>query len=144
MNIVVCVKRVPDTETKIKVIYDPANSQSFGVISGFINNYLTQINYKIQGAEPIYKIEEEKTNTRDLNYFDFVLVGLIGMALMNSAVQGVSISMAKYRENKILKRITTTPLPTWKFVIAEVLSRLLVNFIQVSLILIFGIYFFCS
>ncbi len=128
--------------TDIKIIYDPANSQSFGIITGFVNSYLTQVNFQIQNAKPIYNIEEEKTNTNDLNYFDFVLIGLIGMALMNSSIQGVSINMAKYREDKILKRITTTPLPAWKFIFAEVLSRLTINFVQISFILIFGIYFF--
>ncbi|MFC1656519.1 ABC transporter permease [Patescibacteria group bacterium] len=135
-------KPVQGAATKIKIVYDPVNAQSYGVIAGYVNNFLTQVNFQTQNAKPIYTIEDEKTNANELNYFDFVLIGLIGMSLMNSSVQGVSISMSKYREDKILKRITTTPLPAWKFIFAEVFSRLTINFIQISFILLFGIYIF--
>ena len=69
-------------------------------------------------------------------------MGLIGLALMNASIQGIAITMANYREDKILKRITTTPLPSWKFVGAEVISRLTLNLLQVSLILAIGVYGF--
>ncbi len=132
----------PAASTKVKVIYDPANAQSNMTIINFIQKYLTQIDFKIQKVKPTFSVEEEKTNNNNLNYFDFVLIGLIGMALMNSSIQGVAISLTKYREDKILKRITTTPVKTYKFIFAEILSRLIVNIIQISLILAIGVYYF--
>jgi len=64
------------------------------------------------------------------------------MALMNSAVQGVAVSMSRYREDQILKRITTTPLSPLTFVLAEVLSRLVINIAQVFVVLGVGVYGF--
>jgi ABC-2 type transport system permease protein len=55
---------------------------------------------------------------------------------------GMAVAITKYKEDKILKRITTTPLKSWKFIIAEVLSRLCINIVQVALILTVGIYGF--
>jgi ABC-2 type transport system permease protein len=46
--------------------------------------------------------------------------------------------MSKYREDKILKRLTTTPIKRWNFIAAEVLSRLMLNFVQITLILTVG------
>ncbi len=112
------------------------------VVLNFVNSYLTEASFEIQKTKKIFQIEEEKTNTRNLTYFDFVMIGLIGMALMNASIQGVSISMAKYREDKILKRIITTPIKPWLFITAEVLSRLILNLFQVALILVIAIYFF--
>lgn len=128
--------------TKIKLYYDPANLQAKSIISGFLNQYLTAVNFQVQNAVPIYQVEEEETTTNEFSYFDFILVGLIGMALMNSSIQGVAIAMSKYREDKILKRITSTPLPTRTFIGAEILSRLVSNFVQISLIILLGIYAF--
>ena len=123
-------------------MYDPGNTQSNIIILNFLDKYLTQANFKLQNAKPIFQIEEEKTTDRELNYFDFVLVGLIGMALMNSSVQGVSITMAKYRDDKILKRITTTPLPAWQFIISEVLARLILNIaITIPMMFLAGVFF---
>lgn len=132
----------PKSEQKIKIIYDPANTQSSGAIINFVNGYLTQINYQSQNVQPIYSIEEEKTSADSLNYFDFVLIGLIGMALMNSSVQAIAINMSKYREDKILKRIVTTPLKTWKFIASKIVAYLVLNILQISLILFIGTTFF--
>lgn len=128
----------PDAPTQLQVYFDPGNAQSNATVTGFLNHFLTEANYQIQGAKPIFSIDARQTTTNSFNYFDFVLVGLLGMALMNSNIQGLAITMSKYREDKILKRITTTPLPAWQFVVAEVLSRIVVNFVQVSLILAVG------
>jgi len=132
---------VPNSPTEVKVISDPANMQAVSV-SSFVEMYLNQVNLKIQNARVIFSIKQESTVSGDFTYFDFVLIGLIGLALMNSSVQGIAISMSNYREDKILKRITTTPLPSWKFVASEVLSRLVLNAIQIALVLFVGIYFF--
>lgn len=132
----------PDAPKSIKIIEDPANSQINSVVTAFSNQFFVQTDYTIHQIKPTFSIDEEKTNNRALNYFDFVLMGMIGLALMNSSVQGIAIVMSNYREDKILKRITTTPLATWKFISAEVLSRLILNMLQISLILIVGIYGF--
>jgi ABC-2 type transport system permease protein len=126
----------------IKLIEDPANAQVNSVLDGFSGQFFTQIDFQIYKIKPTYSYDIEKTNQRKLSYFDFVLMGLIGLALMNASIQGIAITMANYREDKILKRITTTPLPTWKFIGAEVLSRLILNIVQVTLILGIGIYGF--
>ena len=134
---------VPEFEkAKIKVIYDASNMQTSSVILTFVDKFLSEANLKVQGGESVYSIEEVRNSKNDASYFDFVLAGLIGLALMNSSIMGIAIGMSKYREDKILKRITTTPLKTWKFITAEVAARLTVNVIQISLILLVGVGFF--
>jgi len=128
----------PDAPKKIKIIEDPANGQINSAITAFTNQFFVTTDYQIRGLKPVFSIDQEKTNQRELTYFDFVLMGLIGLALMNASVQGIAIAMANYREDQILKRLTTTPLQTWKFVTAEVLSRLSLNILQVTLILSIG------
>ncbi|MDO8513061.1 MAG: ABC transporter permease [bacterium] len=132
----------PNAPTKIKLISDPSNAQGTSLVAGLLDKVLTFSSFQAQGAKPLFSIEQETTSATKSNYFDFVLVGLLGMALMNSSIQGIAIVMAKYKEDQILKRLTTTPLKTWKFIVAEVLSRLLLNFVQVSLILSIGVYVF--
>jgi ABC-2 type transport system permease protein len=129
-------------QKKIQVFTSPANAQANGIIIGTIEGYLTELNYKIQNASKVFTIDVVETTEGDIDYFDFVVIGLIGLALMNASIQGIAISMAKYREDKILKRITTTPLKTPVFILAEVFSRLFQNVLQVILILSISIYIF--
>jgi ABC-2 type transport system permease protein len=133
---------VANSPKAMTIINDPANSQVNSVIFGYTNQFLTRTDYAIYNIKPTFSITEEKTNQRTLNYFDFVLMGLIGLALMNASIQGIAITMANYREDKILKRITTTPLKPWKFIVAEVLSRIILNILQIAVILGIGYYGF--
>jgi len=131
-----------DSPKQIEIIYDPGSNQVSSSISGIIDKYLTSVNYQIQKSKPIYGLTLEAINDRKLNYFDFVLAGILGLALMNSSVIGIGVGMARYREDKILKRITTTPVKSLWFIIAEILSRLIVNLVQIALILAIGYFFF--
>lgn len=131
-----------DSPKTLTVILDPGKMQSNAIVESFLNQYLTAASFQIQQAKPLFNIAEQKTTSVNFGYFDFVLVGLIGMALMNSSIQGVAIAMSQYREDQILKRITTTPLPAWKFIVTQVASRLVLNVVQVGLILAVGIYAF--
>jgi ABC-2 type transport system permease protein len=125
----------------LTILYSPGAAQSQAIISGFMSQYLSALNYQVINAKPTFSYEQviSSSKTNAYSYFDYVMVGLIGMALMNSSIHGISITMARYREDKILKRITTTPLPSWKFVGAEILSRLVLNAVQIALILGLGI-----
>jgi len=134
--------RSPNAPTSVQTIYDEGNAQVNSVLIGFLNSYLTSVNFQAQNAKVIFSIEQVRMSDRELTYFDFVLAGILGLALMNSSIIGISVAMSKYREDKILKRITTTPLPTTVFILAEVLSRLVMNAIQITIILLVGHYFF--
>lgn len=129
-------------DNTVKLIYDQGNAQTASVVNGFVDKFLTQASYKIQNVQPIFSIVDEKVSDKNLTYFDFVLSGILGIALMNSSVIGIAVGMSKYREDKILKRITTTPVKPSTFVLAEVFSRLVLNLAQILVVLAIGIYGF--
>lgn len=58
--------------------------------------------------------------------------------VMNAAVISVSAAMTQYREQKILKRILATPIPSRQFLAARGLARLVLSVGQVAVILIAG------
>ncbi len=133
-----------ESDDQIKVVIDPGNAQTNLILVGFTEKFLVNLNMKIQNTQEIFKYKTVLTNDRKLTYFDFVLAGILGLAVMNSSIIGISVAMSKYREDKILKRITTTPLPTWVFIVSEVLSRILLNLAQIAAILLIGLYIFSA
>lgn len=133
----------PEAPKNIQIYYDAGSSQSITILSNFFNQYLIQSSFAIQNSKPLFTVDQEGTGSdKKQTYFDFFLAGVLGLALMNGSIIGIAISISKYRQDKILKRITTTPLPTWKFVISEVTSRLVLNVIQISAILLVGLKLF--
>ena len=133
----------PDAPREIEVIFDPGNSTANAILFGFLDQFINQATFQAAGVKDrLYSIKQVKTNPNELNYFDFILAGILGLALMNSNIISIAVGMSKYREDKILKRITTTPMKTWWFIVGEIASRLVMNFIQVTLILVIGKYLF--
>ena len=55
-----------------------------------------------------------------------LLPGILAMSLMNSGVIGLATSFVTFRERGILRRIQITPFPLASFVLARVISQLIV------------------
>ena len=134
--------QITNAPTSVELRYDPTDVQSVATFKGVINGYLTQMNFTVAQVIPRFSITDAPTSGGDFSYFDFVLIGLIGMAVMNASVQGIAVQMSEWRESKILKRITTTPIKTWQFILAQIGARLCLATVQIGLVLFVGIKLF--
>ncbi len=63
---------------------------------------------------------------RPLRYVDWVLPGVLAMNILFSSLWGVGWVIVRYRKNQVLRRLKATPLNPAEFLVAQVLSRLLV------------------
>jgi ABC-2 type transport system permease protein len=61
-----------------------------------------------------------------LSYADWAVPGVLAMNLMFSSLWGVGWVVVRYRKNGVLRRLKATPLTPLEFLIAQILSRLIV------------------
>lgn len=59
-----------------------------------------------------------------VRYVDWLAPGVFGMNLMFSCLFGIGYVIVRYRKNGYLKRLNATPLTAFEFVLAQLLSRL--------------------
>jgi ABC-2 type transport system permease protein len=71
-------------------------------------------------------------------YIDFLIPGLLGMNLMSSAIWGLGYVIVDARRKKLLKRLVATPMPRHYYLLAFVLSRLLLLAVEVGVLVAFG------
>jgi len=71
-----------------------------------------------------------------VRYVDWVLPGILGMNMMFSSLFGVGYVVVRYRKNGFLKRLRATPLRALEFVMAQVLSRLMLTMIVTTIVFI--------
>ena len=69
---------------------------------------------------------------------DFVLPGIIAVAIMSTAFTGQAIATAYERSYGVLKRLGATPLPRWGLLTAKTLAVLLVEMLQIVLLVTVG------
>lgn len=97
-----------------------------------------------QGENPV-PIDQRPVTATDITYIDFLVPGILAMALMNAGVIGLSTAFVIYRERGILRRIKVTPFPLTSFVFARVVSQLVVAVAQAIILvglgkLVFGLH----
>lgn len=79
---------------------------------------------------------------RGSRYIDFLLPGLIGLNLMGSGVWGTGFSIVDARRKKLLKRLLATPMSKAEYLGSFPLAQLVMLFIEVGSILLFGVLVF--
>src|SRR6056297_137653 len=71
-------------------------------------------------------------------YIDFLVPGLIAMGIMMSCMWGISYGMIEKRSKKMLRRMVATPMRKSHFLIALMVVRIAMNFIEAGLLFLFA------
>ena len=66
---------------------------------------------------------------QNINYFEYITPGLLGMVLLFSGMQS-SLSMVYDREMGVMKILLTTPLPRWYLLISKLFAGTILSVIQ--------------
>ncbi|MCG6967649.1 MAG: ABC transporter permease [Chromatiaceae bacterium] len=77
-------------------------------------------------AQPAAGLTREAVSGRAVRYVDWVLPGVLAMNVMFSSLWGVGWVIVRYRKNGVLRRLRATPLTAGEFLVAQIISRLLV------------------
>lgn len=96
------------------------------------NAYITE--QLLLGAETGY--QRKVLNGREIRYIDWLIPGILGMNIMFGSLIGASYVIVRYRKNSVLKRLKATPLKATEFIIAQILSRLVVVTGMASLVFV--------
>ena len=73
--------------------------------------------------------------TQNVNYFEYITPGLLGMVLLFSGMQS-SLSMVYDREMGVMKILLTVPLPRWYMLLAKLVSGTILSILQAYCFLI--------
>lgn len=127
---------------QLTVIYDEARVSTNQIMLGVMQQFIDQANMSLQQARPLIELKPEGIQARRIGYFDFLLPGFVGMAVMTSGIFGMATTIAVYRQRKIFKRLLTTPLSVRTFFAAQVASSLILSVVQSSIIIAAGVFLF--
>lgn len=104
---------------------------------------IDEMNFAIRGTERLISLESTAVAARDLGYIDFLMPGVIGMAIMQLGLFSVAFSFVTMKREGVLRRLLATPLNPNTLLIAQVITRLIVVVAQTVIlagvaVLLFG------
>lgn len=117
----------------------PQNGQAANlIITQVVNGFNNQLTH---APQPL-TIESSGVQTNNLNYFDFILPGILAMTIMQLGIFGVSFAFVSLKASGALRRLQATPVHPRNFVFAQAVTRLVITLATVALLLVLGIKFF--
>lgn len=122
----------------VTVYYDESNVMTNQIVLSIVDKFFDKMNLSASQAPIIFSYTTQNIQTKSIKYLDIIMTGILGMAVMTSTVIGLSTAIAQYREQRLLKRLSATPLKIRDFLMAEVLAHLVLNIAQVTLIVVFS------
>ncbi len=130
----------PNAGHTVTVLTNVGQIQQAGTAVQVMNGLLNNTALTMAGAQDFFNLNVEEINTHHLKYVDFLLPGLIAMSLMQMSIFSVAFVFTNYKEKGILKRLVATPMRPIAFVGANVITRLLVSFLQTAVFIAVGVF----
>ncbi|MDG6220052.1 MAG: ABC transporter permease [Candidatus Thermoplasmatota archaeon] len=127
--------------TSIIIHSDPTGTTS-GIVQQVVSSYNLHIAMGTQGAVPYITTTSESITPDDFKFIDFFLPGVIGLSIMTAAVYGTVFRNVKYKEDGILRKLTTTPMRRSEWIMAMMLFMTFTALLSTALIIFVGVVFF--
>lgn len=107
---------------QMDMLIDVSSTPKYWVNANSPNGYLLErIMWGVEGKQ----FHRQAVEGAEIRYVDWFLPGILGMNMMFSCLFGVGFVIVRYRRNGFLKRLKATPLGAFSFLVAQLISRLL-------------------
>lgn len=139
-----------DNIFQVKVLYSSIAETTFEKDEGVFDQFLNHLNQgflelnaiNLPFKKQVEKIYIKGDSGKNISYVDWLLTGVIGLNLFISCAFGLGISVVQDKRNGKFKKIATTPLPIWKFMLSISIQRMVILYLQAITILIAGFLIF--
>lgn len=133
----------PSAEAKtVKIFTNAGEQQQAATAVSIVNQVLDKTNLSLTKSPILFSTSIEQVNARNLKYIDFLVPGIVALAIMQMAVFSVGFVFTDYKEKGILKRLLATPMKPYQFVLANVITRLVIAVAQAALLIAVGVLLF--
>lgn len=127
---------------RMTILTNASDPQQSSTAASIIRQILDKTTLSVTQAPTLFSIDEKPINSRNLKYIDFLVPGVMAMAIMQMCVFSVAFVFADYKEKGVLRRLIATPMRPYQFVTANVVTRLIVAVVQAAFLLTVGVLIF--
>jgi ABC-2 type transport system permease protein len=131
------------TPQRIDIFYD--QSQNVTTVQvGFtvFDKIIDGMTHQIARVPKYYEINQISIGGDNLRYIDFMVPGIVAMSVMQLSIFAVTGAIVSWRERGILKRLLATPIQPAVIIFSQIVSRVIITFLQAGLLIALGIFLF--
>ncbi len=117
------------------IYFDQTQPQNSQLAVSAIQQFLSEANAQLTDAPRMIAVTVQGVETQEMKYIDFLVPGILAMSIMNNGLIGLSSAFVTYRERGILRRIRATPFPLPQFILARIVTQVLIAVAQAAILL---------
>lgn len=137
-------ERTAPAKQTIHALKNVGEQQQAQTAITILSQLLDKTTLAIANVPALFDIQSEEVNARNLKYIDFLLPGVVALAVMQMSTFSVAFLFVDYKEKGILKRLLATPMKPYQFIIANIITRLIAALAQTIILVAMGILIFHS
>ena len=122
----------------MEVHYDPSSQTTSQVVLTIVEKVVGGFDQSLTRQPALLTIQAFTTTVSSLRTVDFLLPGILAMALMQLGVMATAPPLVQLREQQILRRLGATPLSRSMLLSAQVCLRLTIGLTQTVLLILVG------
>ena len=126
----------------VTLVFATRNPERNQLVEGAVHSLVIELRSAGRPVLPQRMVVSEVIDAPEVDYFDSVLLGLLGLGIMTNSIISIAVRISTYRNQAVLKRLLATPLPVWKFFAGEIIAHLLLAIVQALIILAVGVFVF--
>jgi ABC-2 type transport system permease protein len=120
-----------------------ASQRDYQTALSAINASINEMDkYSFPERQTMATITQSVEEGRKYKMIDFFLPGMIGFALIGSAVFGIAFTFYSLRDTLVLKRLYSTPIKREYIILGESISKVIFNLLTVVVLIGFGYYMY--
>lgn len=113
-----------------------------GTVFNAVNGVVNAFNLRMAGGEQHVQIEMGSIVQERFTFLDFFVPGIIGLTIMTTCVFNVQGTISRYRANGIFRKLATTPMTPFEWLLSRILWHLFISFLTLAVIMGFGVLIF--
>lgn len=126
----------------LPIYYDKSKPASMAAIS-IVQQVSNGFNMKTAGAKEIIAVNPQEAASSGMNYFDFLLPGILAIGVMSAVNMAVG-SITRLRDNGVFRKLATTPFSNMEWIAARIINWTIIVILTLALAmfvawLVFGI-----
>lgn len=122
----------------IEVHYDPSNQTTAQIVLTIVEKVIAGFEQALVHQSTLFEIKPVTTTVSSLRTIDFLLPGILAMALMQLGIFATAPPLVQLREQQVLRRFGATPLSRTVLLAAQVCLRITIGLTQAVLIILVG------
>ena len=126
----------------LKVLVNDGKLQETQLGLLILRKVLDDTTFRMHPAPDRIPMTIQSVASRRSSYIDFLLPGVLSLAIMQSGIFGVAFGFVSLRKRGVLRRLSVTPMRPQDFIAAQVAMRLIVLLAQIVVLVGVGILFF--